>query len=137
MRLVISKIPDVTKSNINESKQILAHSIINNVYPLFDEIQKAKDDNVNTLKYDVSKTRKALKNEKENLETLMSEYKRRKKVSKLLDRVQSLINAGLVYDSSIKHEMIILLKIVDKLTDDKLEMHLGKTMHLLSKRFSK
>jgi len=137
MRLVNSNIPDVTKSNIDESKQILANNIINNVYPLFDEIQKAKDDNLGTIKYNISKTTKALRAEKENLEVLMRGYKRKKKVSKLLERVQSLINAGLVYDSSIKHEMIILLKVVDKLSEDKIEMHLGKTMHILSKRFSR
>jgi hypothetical protein len=137
MRLVTSKIPDVTESNIDQSKQILAHSIIKNVYPLFDEIQKSKDDNINTLKHNLAKRQKELKNEKITLESLMETYKRKKKVSKLLDRVKSLINAGLVYDSSIKHEMIILLKIVDKLPEDKLEMHLSKTMQLLSKRFSK
>lgn len=137
MKLTTSNIPDVTESNVDQSKQILAHSIIENVYPLFDEIQKSKDDNITTLKRNLSKRQKELKDEKTTLESLMATYKRKKKVSKLLDRVQSLINAGLVYDSSIKHEMVILLKIVDKLPEDKLEMHLSKTMQLLSKRFSR
>jgi len=137
MKIIRSKIPDVTESNIDTSKQILAENVINNVYPLFDEIQKSRDENINTIQVNIRKTQKDLKNEKNTLESLMAGYKRNKKVSKLLERIQSLINAGLVYDSSVKHEMVVLLKVIDKLPKDKLDVHLSKTMHLLSKRFAK
>jgi len=137
MKITKTNIPDVTESNIDSSKQILADNIIKNVYPLLDDIQKSRDDKINTIKVDIRKTQQALKNEKETLESLMVGYKRKKKASKLLERIQSLINAGLVYDSSVKHEMVVLLKIIDKLPEDKLDLHLSKTMHLLSKRFAR
>ena len=137
MKITTTAIPDVTETNIDQSKQTLANNIINNVYPLFDEIQKSRDDNINTIKVNIRRTHSSLKKEKETLESLMQNYKRKKKASKLLERIQSLINAGLVYDASVKHEMVVLLKVIDKLPEDKLDVHLSKTMHLLSKRFAK
>jgi len=65
----------------------------------------------------------------------MHQYKKEKKISKLLSRIEKLLQSGLIYDSSMKHEMVILLKIIDKLPEDKLDIQLSKTMKTLSKRF--
>jgi hypothetical protein len=67
----------------------------------------------------------------------MDAYKRKKKVTKLLDRIEKLITSGLVYDGTLKHETIVLLKIVDKLEEDKLDYHLHATLQTISKRFSR
>ena len=68
---------------------------------------------------------------------MMVEYKKKKKVSKLLDRIEKLITSGLVYDGTLKHETIILLKITTKLSEDKLDYHLKDTLTTISKRFSR
>jgi hypothetical protein len=67
----------------------------------------------------------------------MVQYKRTKKVSNVLDRVGKLVQLGVGYDGSMKHETVILLKIIDKLPEEKLDQQLSKTMGIISKRFSK
>jgi hypothetical protein len=67
----------------------------------------------------------------------MAEYTRKKKISKLLDRVEQLVESGLVYDGTLKHETVILLKIIDKLSSENLDQQLSKTIQMINKRFSK
>jgi len=42
---------------------------------------------------------------------------------------------GIVNEGQTKQETIILLKIIDKLSTDKLNFHLKETMNTISKRF--
>ena len=88
------------------------------------------------LQSDYRKTKTEVKESKQELEKMMVELNRVKKVSKLLDRMGKLIGSGLVYDGNLKHETVILLKIVNKLSDDKLEFHLRNTLKTITKRFS-
>jgi len=131
-----TNIPDVIEENIDVSKILLADNIIENIYPLFDEIYQ---DKVGTLssydsKYKQIKTK--VRKSKEHLEGLMLKLERTKKESKLLTRIEKLINSGLTNDGALKHENIILLKIYNKLTTEKLEEHLRNTLKIISKRFS-
>ena len=135
MEIIETNIPDVNEDNIQPSKAILADNIIKNVYPLFDGVYTEKLDVVNNLKAQIRNKKRELRIEKESMEKLMVEYKRKKKISKLLDRLDSLIESGLMYDGTMKHETVILLKIVDKLPPDKLDEQLAKTMQILNKRF--
>ena len=68
---------------------------------------------------------------------MMKQYQQKKKVSKLLTRLEKLVDSGLVYDGHLKSETIVLLKIIDKLSDDKLDYHLTETLKIIGKRFSK
>ena len=136
MNIIETDIPDTTRHNISEHKEIIADSIIQNVYPLFDEVYQAKIDQVVQLKNKIKTGKANMQTQKETMQQLMRQYKKEKKVSKLLERIEKLVQAGLTYDGSMKHEIVILLKIVDKLPDDKLDMQLSKTMQILSKRFA-
>ena len=137
MNIIETSIPDVTDTNLDQSKVILADNIISNVYPLFDDVYTEKVSQVKKLKtlYESRKS-KVVKN-KQNLEIMMGNYERKKKVSKLLTRLEKLVDSGLVYDGHLKSETIVLLKIVDKLSDEKLDYHLSETLKIISKRFSK
>lgn len=137
MKIIETDIPDVTINNLDESKIDLANSVIENIYPLFDDFFKEKLRRVYDLKIEIKAKAKKIKSEKESMQVLMSEYSRRKKVAKLLDRTQNLVNAGLTYDGQIKHETVILLKIVDKLTNEKLDEQIRHTIQTVSKRFAK
>lgn len=137
MNITETKIPDVSEDNISSSKTILADNIIKNVYPLFDGVYTEKLDVVNNLKTQIRTKKRDLRNEKESMELLMVEYTRKKKISKLLDRLDSLVDSGLMYDGTMKHETVILLKIIDKLPPDKLDEQLHKTMQMLNKRFAR
>lgn len=137
MNIVETNIPNVVPDNIPKSKEVLADSIIANVYPLFNEIYNTRVDEIETLKKQLSNKKEIVKKHKTTLEHYMAEYKRKKKISKLLDRIEKLISSGLVYDGTLKHETVVLLKIVTKLSEEKLDYHLKDTMRTISKRFSR
>jgi len=132
-----TKIPDVVEENIDHSKIILADNIISNIYPLFDDMYSGYLNSTKDLENDYKKKKLEVKENKESLQVLMLEFNRVKKILKLLDRIEKMIISGLVYEGSLKHETIILLKIVNKLSDEKIDFHLGNTLKTITKRFSK
>jgi len=136
MNITITNIPDVTSENINQTKQLMADNIITNVYPLFDEIYQAKKSRIKELYQTVYKRKTSLKIQKRTIEELMVQYKRAKKTSNVLDRVEKLVQLGVAYDGATKHETVILLKIIDKLPEEKLDQQLSKTIEMINKRFS-
>jgi len=131
-----TKIPNVSLKNIEESKVVLAESIIQNVYPLFNEVYSGNVEEVEILKKQLKEKKKEVLFEKDELQKLVDIYKIKKKVTKLLSRIEKLINSGLIYDGTLKHETTILLKIATKLSDEKLDYHLQNTLRTISKRFS-
>jgi hypothetical protein len=137
MKITETDIQDVTHKNIAENKQLIADSVIENLYPLFDEVYQAKMSQVFQLRNKVKAKQKQMHTEKETMQKLMAAYQKEKKISKLLERIEKLVQAGLTYDGTMKHEIVILLKIIDKLPSDKLDQQLNKTMQILSKRFSR
>lgn len=137
MNIVETSIPDVTKTNINETKEIIADSIVQNIYPLFDEFYTAKVSEKNKLQNQLIEVKNILKKEKDNFDRLIIRYKKDKKISQILERVKALISSGLLYDGHLRHETSILLKILDKLPEDKLDQQLNKTVQMLNKRFAK
>jgi hypothetical protein len=132
-----TSIPNVVPENIDESKLVLADNIIQNVYPLFSEIYSTRIGEIEDIKTEIENKKISVKKNKEDLERLMEDYKRKKKISKLLDRIDKLISSGLVYDGTLKHETTVLLKIITKLSDEKLDYHLRNTLTTISKRFSR
>jgi hypothetical protein len=137
MNITETNIPDVTIDNIPLSKRILADNIIKNVYPLFDGVYTEKLDVIGRLKSQLKVRKTELHSQKESMQQTMAEYTRKKKISKLLDRVEQLVESGLVYDGTLKHETVILLKIIDKLSSENLDQQLSKTIQMINKRFSK
>ena len=137
MNIIETKIPDVTSETIDKSKLVLADNIIKNVYPLFDEVYQGKIGSVSSIKKLLKEKKLLVGEKKHKLEELMSSYNREKKVSKLLTRIEKLVDSGLVYDGSLKNQTIILLKVVDKLTDEKLDHHLSEIVQIIRKRFQR
>lgn len=136
MNIIETTIPDVTETNIPENKEMIADSIIENVYPLFDEVHQAKSLQVSSLKKQVKSGTLQMKQMKNTMQQLMTEYKKEKKIAKILKRVEKLIKSGLTYDRVLQQETVILLKIIDKLPENKLNHQLERTMRVLNKRFS-
>jgi len=137
MIITQTKIPDVVEENVETAKVVLADNIISNIYPLFDDMYSEYLGSTKSLEENYKKKKLKVKENKETLETLIRELNRSKKILKLLDRTEKMITSGLVYDGSLKHETIILLKIVNKLSEEKIEFHLRNTLKTITKRFSK
>jgi hypothetical protein len=136
MKIVETNIPAINEFNIDLSKVELANSIIQNVYPLFDEIYSEKSSELKQLKGELEKKKERIIENKNKIEELFKVYTREKKVKKLLIRIAKLLNSGLLYDGSLKNETLILLKVIDSLNDEKLDFHLQETMRIINKRFS-
>jgi len=132
-----TNIPNVLPDNIQESKIFLANSIIRNVYPLFNEVYNWNITEIENLKKDLKEKKTEVSVRKNELQEIVDSYKLQKKLSKLFDRIEKLIKSGLIYDGTLKHETIILLKIATKLSEEKIDYHLQETLRTISKRFSK
>jgi hypothetical protein len=137
MRIEETKISDVCEGNIERSKEVLAESIIENVYPLFDEVFNSKVDEVNEKESELKEKRSNVLQVKNELEGLMKKYKKKQLTSKLLDRLEKLISSGLIYDGRARNETIVLLKIIDNLNEEKLKFHYDQALQMINKRFSK
>ena len=137
MNTIETNILDITKNNMDQTKLNLANQIIENVFPLFDDFNSTKNSEIEDLKTSLVSKKSIVQKKKQYLENLIKDFNRKKKIKKLLERIDKLVSSGLVYDSNLKNETIVLLKIVDKLTEDKIDEHLKKTMSTISKRFSR
>jgi len=137
MILQETTIPDVVSENLNQSKLTLANNVIKNVYPLFDEVQREKRREIKELEKQLQEAKKQVQQRKQVLENLLNDYNRQKKVRKLLNRVERLVNSGLIYDGTLRNDTRILLKVIPKLTDEKLDFHLQDVLKTINKRFSK
>lgn len=131
-----TNINDITKKNIPQSKLNLSEKIINNIYPLFDEIYLEKENLYNDLQDNISISHRKLTNKKTELDSLMTEVKRKRKIVKLLQRLEKLIYSDITFETSLKHETIILLKTIDKMSDERLDYNLNRTMKFITKRFA-
>ena len=135
MNIIETQIPDINIDNIDQSKVQLAEKIIHNINPLFDDLKQEK---INDFQFKVDKFKQMKKNvlsNKTEIEILFKQYKRKQKVKKLLERIDKLVSLGIANEGQTKQETIILLKIIDKLSTDKLNFHLKETMNTISKRF--
>lgn len=137
MNIIETKIPDVTPESIDKSKLILADNIIKNVYPLFDEVYQGLLGTITPAKKKLKEKKTQVRMRSKKIEELMSDYSREKKISKLLTRIEKLVDSGLVYDGSLKSQTIILLKVIEKLNNEKLDHHLSETLQIIRKRFQR
>lgn len=137
MNIIETNILDIDKSNIDTAKITLAKKIINKVTPMFDEVYTSKKASINNLKQNINQKKLKVKEEKSKLEIMISNYMRKQKIKKLLERLSKLVTSGIVNDGLLRKDTIILLKIIDKLPNDKLDEQLRLTMTNITKRFGK
>jgi len=137
MKVIESDIYDVGGKDIDKTKVEIADNILNMVGPLFEsEIEETKG-SMDKLKLERAKVGEELAEAKETLEDLQKNFGQETKRKKLLNRIRQLIEANLTKDSSLKSEVIILLKVIDKLEDNLLDEHIERMIKTISARFSK
>lgn len=137
--MIIEKtnIHDITEDTIEESKIDLANNIMKNVYPLFDDVFTERKNELQSLEKILSKKKIEVLEKKEELETLLNEQKRKQKVNQLVSKISNLVSSGLVYDGNLKNETVITLKILPKLSSERLDYQLKEISKIISKRFPK
>jgi len=135
MKIQFTNVSDIDLDNIDKEKINLLDKIIEYVYPLFDDLYNNKINDVEILENKLSKIKKNVNNSKNELEKLLQEYNDKKKRRKLCDTISKLVRCGIVNDSSLKSEMIILLKVVDNLSPQKVDYHISEISKIIKKRF--
>ena len=136
MKIIDTGVHDINTENIDKSKVDLSDKIIENIFPLLEDIKSSKIENLETLKFELIRKTKKIKEEKNELENMIIKYRKQKKVKKLLERISKIVNAGLANSGSYRHETVILLKVIDTLSEDQLNYHLSETLKTINKRFS-
>jgi hypothetical protein len=137
MKIIESDIYDITKKNIDEEKVGIANNILNLVGPLFESEIEESTANLSKVKKIRAELDDQLQEVKSNLESIQVEFTRETKRKKLLNRIRQLIEVNLTSDPSLKSEVIILLKVIDKMEDSLLDEHIERMIKTISKRFSK
>lgn len=137
MNIEILSLPDMTKNNIQESKVLLADSIIENIYPLFDNIFMERKNKVEELSFDLKRREEILSKKKTNVEQMIKQYHREKLIVNLLSEIENLVHSGLVNDSGTRHQVIVLIKTIDKLTEENINKRILDVKRILGKKFSK
>lgn len=135
MNIINTEIPDVTKKNINKTKLKLANNVIQNVFPLFDEVYEGKLKELKKSEDDLRTKKDQVLEIKDSLQIKLENYNKTKKSEHLINRISKLISSGLVFEGNLKREIIILLKVIDKLTNEKIDYHMNETLKLINKRF--
>jgi hypothetical protein len=137
MRIIETNVPDIDTKNIDKTKVEFANKIIKGLKPLLTELQISKVEEVKVLTEGLKLKRKSVLKEKEELEKLLIEYKTKQKLKKLIDRISELVSSGLVRDNQLRKETIILLKVIETLSSEKIDYHLYEITKTLTKRFAR
>ena len=133
-----TKILDVVTCNINEAKVNLANQIIFITLPYIKNDIKNKISDLRKILSSIKSKKQIINEEKIKLETLLKIYNRKKKIKLLLDRALRLtVIESILKDKKITNELIIMLKEIDNLPEEKLDFYISEMMRIVTRRFSK
>lgn len=130
MKITDTEIPDINIDNIDEQKVNLMNQIIEGIYPLLENSNILKQNQIKNLEEEIKKNKKLIKNSKLMLTELFNKYTKKKKINQLYECLSKLISHNNITD---KHETIILLRVVETLSNEKLDYHLHETIKLVNK----
>jgi hypothetical protein len=124
MKIIETTIPDVTEENLDEKKVELANLIVSSFESLLGEMhaKKSKQEEDLTSKIGVNKER--ISKEKNEIEVLLNGYEKEKKVKKVLEVVSKVDPVKLEYNRSLKNEIVVFLRIMEKLSLEKVSSYL-------------
>jgi len=72
---------------------------------------------------------------RKDLKEVSNSYSKLKKVNELLKKVKIIIESGIFErDSNLKHEITILMRVIEDLPEKKLDMYLLETINIIKKR---
>jgi hypothetical protein len=132
MKVVKSEIVDVLEEEPDRTKVYFAENIVRIMAPILDEYYNEKIEKVSSVKQEMKDLKTRVQSEKEKISQMLSQHKKLTKTAKLLSRIDKIISSGLTYGST-KRELVIILKILDKLSEEKLDIQMNNMMAILSK----
>lgn len=136
MKITITNIPDIYTENLDKSKIELADKVVRKFYPIIDKVNDDRKLKIRKLEIVIKKNKVKINKEKSEVERMVNEYRRKSKIKTILERISKLVSFGLVNESTGKREMISVLRNIDNLSDEKLNLYLNETLKILNKRFT-
>jgi hypothetical protein len=132
MKIIKTNIPDF--SEIEEQSKIdLAEKVLDGLIPLMNHTYQEKLKNIKHLKDLLIEKKKKVNSKKGELEILMKDYSRKKKINNLLGKIMELMGSGLLI-GEFKKEMMVVLKAIEDLSEDKLDFYLAETFRVFNRR---
>jgi len=132
MKIASSEIVDVLEEDPDRTKVYFAENIVRIMSPILDEYYNEKIERVTSVRQEMKDLKTRAQSKKEDMTGMLSQHKKLTKTAKLLSRIDKIISSGLTYGST-KRELVIILKILDKLSEEKLEVQMNNMMAILSK----
>jgi hypothetical protein len=123
MKIIETEILDLGSKNLDLEKVKLSEKIIKKIAPILDKSYYENLLEVNELKSKVKIKRETVLKEKKNILNLIASYERKKKVTNLLNGISNLLNVR-IPDGSLKKELVVLVKIAEKLDTKKLDSYI-------------
>lgn len=123
MKIIETNILDITPKNIDREKEKLSELIIKKIAPILDKSYYEKVLEVKKLKTEIGIKKESFLKEKKELINLVASYEKKKKITNLLNRISNLLNVR-IPDGSAKKELVVLLKIANKLDTNKIDSYI-------------
>jgi len=137
MRIVESSVPDVIDSNIDQQKVLLSDRILSLVTPLLDGVVSKRVEEKNTLVFEFENNQKKISKEKSELERLTGIYEKEKKIKNIFDAISNIDFVKFEYNRSLKNEVVVLLRIIEKLPEEKISSYLQDILKISNKTISR
>lgn len=137
MKITETSIPDVTEENLDEKKIELANVILSSFEPLLIEMQVNKSEEEKNLTSYIEANKKRISKEKTEIQSLLDEYEKEKKIRKTLVMVSKVDPVKLEYNRSLKNEIVVFLRIMEKLSLEKVSSYLQDIIKISNKTVSK
>lgn len=136
MNIEVTKIVDVDFENFDRSKVFLADEVVQSISPLLSDVYKVKLEEKEEVRGEIKNTLKKISVLKRKVEELKQEVEKQKKISRLLQRIDEVANAGLILHGPLKDEVIRILRVVNKLSIETLDEQIRTITAKAAKRFS-
>ena len=123
MKIIETNFLDITPENVDKEKIKLSELVIKKIAPILNKTYYEKVLEVKKLKTEVREKREVVLKEKKEVFNLVASYEKKKKLSILLNRIANLLNVR-IPEGSAKKELVVLLKIVDKMDTKKIDSYI-------------
>jgi len=137
MNIIESSVPDITKSNIDQQKVLLSNRILSLLTPVIDGVLSKRVEEKKILLSELRSNQEKIKQEKLNLETMMELYEKEKEVKKAFDIISGIDSVKIEYNRSLKNEVVVLLRIIEKLPAKKVSLYLQNILKVSNKTINK
>jgi hypothetical protein len=123
MRIIETKVLDTDIKNLDLEKIKLSERIIKKVSPILDKTYYKKLLEVRELDKQVKLKKEIVLKEKKEILNLIASYEKKKKIADLLNRISNLLDVR-IPEGSAKKELVVLLKIAEKLDSKKIDSYI-------------